>query len=182
MTSETVDSFNKLMYKQHQTMTLIANSLANYKKMGQAKLTHAVTKHRVELLHHYFATAQDLDADLNCAADDDIREKHPYFTERQFATCAILYEEALDYLHEVIATFSAQSVTASAANASFQFSARSLSHLPRLELPTFDGSYSNWETFRDRFQSMIVVDNYLSNVEKMHYLCSVLSGDASNAV
>ncbi|EGI65451.1 hypothetical protein G5I_06042, partial [Acromyrmex echinatior] len=37
------------------------------------------------------------------------------------------------------------------------------------------------ESFRDKFKSMIHEDQSLTNVERMHYLCSCVKGDASNA-
>jgi len=57
---------------------------------------------------------------------------------------------------------------------------RSSSHLPRINLPIFDGSFDKWESFRDKFKSMIHEDQSLMNVERMHYLCSCVKGDASN--
>lgn len=70
---------------------------------------------------------------------------------------------------------------ANASNESFGPS-RPVSRLPRIDLPSFDWSFQLWETFRDRFKSMIIDDPVLSNVERMHYLYSVLPGDASNAL
>ena len=59
---------------------------------------------------------------------------------------------------------------------------RSSSHLPRINLPTFDGSFDKWESFRDKFKSMIHENQSLTNVERMHYLCSCVKGDASNTL
>ncbi|KYN41956.1 hypothetical protein ALC56_03625, partial [Trachymyrmex septentrionalis] len=54
--------------------------------------------------------------------------------------------------------------------------------LPKINLPTFDGSFDKWESFRDKFKSMIHEDQNLTNVERMHYLCSYVKGDASNVL
>lgn len=43
-------------------------------------------------------------------------------------------------------------------------------HLPRLDLPKFDGTHTEWLTFRDLFSSMVVENHLLSPVEKLHYL------------
>ncbi|XP_018359963.1 PREDICTED: uncharacterized protein LOC108759145 [Trachymyrmex cornetzi] len=54
--------------------------------------------------------------------------------------------------------------------------------LPRLNLPVFTGKYSEWTPFAQMFQTMISENNKLSNVEKLQYLRSSLSGDASDSV
>jgi len=61
-------------------------------------------------------------------------------------------------------------------------SLRLSSHLPRINLPTFYKSFDKWESFRDKFKSMIRDDQSLMNVERMHYLCSCVKGDANNAL
>lgn len=176
-------SVEKILYKQQQAMMSIHKALTNYKKLGQARMTVAVTHNRISLLEGLFATVQDLDADLHCAVEEPTRSKHPYFAEQQFAQCETVYQETLDFMHEVIAGLAPNPAVSSPSEKSAGFLApRSISHLPRLELPTFDGSFDRWETFRDRFTSMIVDDQSLSDVERMHYLCSILTGDASKAV
>ena len=57
-----------------------------------------------------------------------------------------------------------------------------MSHLLRISLPTFDRSFDKWESFCDKFKSMIYDDQNLTNFEHMHYLCSCVKEDASNAL
>ncbi|CAK9816105.1 hypothetical protein ANTPLA_LOCUS8887 [Anthophora plagiata] len=54
--------------------------------------------------------------------------------------------------------------------------------LPTIELPIFDGSYSNWVKFRDTFESLIHHNASLSNIEKFHYLNSSLKGNAARTI
>lgn len=54
--------------------------------------------------------------------------------------------------------------------------------LPTISLPKFDGSYDQWLEFRDTYLSMIHNSNGLDNVQKFHYLRSVLTGDALQVV
>ncbi|XP_018405553.1 PREDICTED: uncharacterized protein LOC108781929 [Cyphomyrmex costatus] len=50
--------------------------------------------------------------------------------------------------------------------------------LPALDLPKFDGTYSQWSLFRDTFQALIEKNTTLENVQKFYYLKSCLQGNA----
>ena len=54
--------------------------------------------------------------------------------------------------------------------------------LPDLELPTFNGSLKNWQTFFDTFHSLIHSDATLSDIDKYHYLVSVTKGTPNSIV
>jgi hypothetical protein len=51
--------------------------------------------------------------------------------------------------------------------------------LPSTELPSFDGTVSKWFHFRDTFDSLIIQNKTLPNVQKLHYLISSLEGEAT---
>jgi hypothetical protein len=50
--------------------------------------------------------------------------------------------------------------------------------LPKITLPRFSGNYQEWRPYHDLFTSLIRNNAELSDVEKMHYLKTSLSGDA----
>lgn len=54
--------------------------------------------------------------------------------------------------------------------------------LPKLNLPTFSGKYDEWFPFFDSFNSIIHLNTSISNVQKLQYLKSSLTGDASNVI
>lgn len=54
--------------------------------------------------------------------------------------------------------------------------------LPVLSLPKFSGSYDEWLSFRDRFNSSINHDDSLADVDKFQYLLSSLSGEAYDTI
>ncbi|XP_011171895.1 uncharacterized protein LOC105204503 [Solenopsis invicta] len=92
-------------------------------------------------------------------------------------------DAALDYFTEMITPMAHNStMDLSHASNDIPTAPRPISRLPRIDLPTFDGSFERWETFRDRFKSMIINDPSLTNVERLHYLCSSVSGSAGNAL
>lgn len=177
-------SFEDHLAMQTHLIKSISRTLPNFKKLGQAKMSQAVTRQRLTALKEMFAKSQELDAKLTLHADDKKKESEPYFKNELFIKCEDEYNEAADFLAEVLATYDNTSPSyATTANvSSFSDSTRGPSRLPRINLPTFEGSFDKWESFRDRFTSMIKNDNTLSNVERMHYLCSCVKGDASHAL
>ncbi|XP_063911968.1 uncharacterized protein LOC135128820 [Zophobas morio] len=54
--------------------------------------------------------------------------------------------------------------------------------LPTIELPEFNGNYADWLAFRDIFKSLVHENESLSDIEKMHYLCATLKGEALRAI
>ena len=59
---------------------------------------------------------------------------------------------------------------------------QSLSRLPDIPLPTFEGDYRSWPNFRDRFSTLVDTRSNLSNIDKMYYLVGCLKGAAADAV
>lgn len=56
------------------------------------------------------------------------------------------------------------------------------SALPRIKLPIFSGDYQSWRSFHDLFTSLIRDNADLLNVEKMHYLKTCVTGEATRLV
>lgn len=51
--------------------------------------------------------------------------------------------------------------------------------LPRITIPTFNGNYTEWQTFYDLFTRLIHNNQKLSDAVKMQYLMSSLTGEAN---
>lgn len=49
---------------------------------------------------------------------------------------------------------------------------------PQLSLPTFSGNYTDWLFFRELFQSLVVDDHSLNDIERLQYLMASLTGEA----
>jgi hypothetical protein len=54
--------------------------------------------------------------------------------------------------------------------------------LPQIILPQFDGTISNWLHFKDTFQSLIIDNSHLSNIQRYHYLISSLKDEAKQLI
>ncbi|KYN23208.1 hypothetical protein ALC57_04374, partial [Trachymyrmex cornetzi] len=51
--------------------------------------------------------------------------------------------------------------------------------LPRIALPKFSGKITDWENFRNMFESLVACNDTLSNTQKFHYLKTSVTGDAA---
>lgn len=51
--------------------------------------------------------------------------------------------------------------------------------LHRLSIPKFSGDFSQWSKFRGLFESLVDVNRSLSNIQKLHYLKTSVTGDAA---
>ena len=54
--------------------------------------------------------------------------------------------------------------------------------LPKLQLPSFSGSYTEWNSFRDLFTASVDSNAQLSNSEKLNYLRACVKGDAAKVI
>uniref|UniRef100_A0A1B0D849 DUF5641 domain-containing protein n=1 Tax=Phlebotomus papatasi TaxID=29031 RepID=A0A1B0D849_PHLPP len=54
--------------------------------------------------------------------------------------------------------------------------------LPQTKLPTFDGKHASWKSFKDRFTSSVINVPNISNVQKLDYLMSAVSGNAEACI
>ena len=54
--------------------------------------------------------------------------------------------------------------------------------LPRISLPSSNGELGSWNQFRDTFESLVVNNQLLSEVQKFHYLISVLKGQPKELI
>ncbi|XP_050059717.1 uncharacterized protein LOC114119834 [Aphis gossypii] len=59
---------------------------------------------------------------------------------------------------------------------------QSFSALPKIELPSFDGSVTNWCAFRDTFKSLVHEDSNIDNVHKFNFLSQSLTGSALSVI
>jgi hypothetical protein len=74
----------------------------------------------------------------------------------------------------------ANSIPAHSSSSGWTHSTRNSSFvkLPSIELPSFDGTVSKWFHFLETFESLIIQNRTLPNVQKLHYLISSLKGEA----
>ncbi|KAH0817148.1 hypothetical protein GEV33_005643 [Tenebrio molitor] len=54
--------------------------------------------------------------------------------------------------------------------------------LPTINLPNFNGSYTDWSPFYESFRSLIHENNNLEKIQKLHYLRSCLGAEARRTI
>jgi hypothetical protein len=58
----------------------------------------------------------------------------------------------------------------------------SLSRLPEIPLPQFNGNLHNWATFRDRFTALVDTRPGLAKIDKLYYLIGCVKDSATDAI
>ncbi len=54
--------------------------------------------------------------------------------------------------------------------------------LPSIDLPTFDGKYADWPSFKDLFDATVDNNTHLAPAQKLQYLKAALSGEPANLI
>ncbi|XP_070172315.1 uncharacterized protein [Polyergus mexicanus] len=175
-----------LLQKQGSVQHSIERSLSNFKKIGKSNVTAPTIRSRLAHLQESWMLFQDGHAQLLKAVPLATRPTVSYFKDNVRDAVEDIYQQTRDYmtnwLEELEPIVSEnQSLNASVVGLT-DASALNLSYLPPIKLPPFDGTYSDWENFRDRFLTLIVKNKSLTDFARMHYLSSSLKGRALDAI
>lgn len=104
--------------------------------------------------------------------------RHPYVKNKVFETTYSKFTSTMARLHELYFNKTQESPDRQSAPPQPAAHRVSTASLPKLSLPTFDGNYSKWKPFKDMFVALIIQNNTLTDVERLHYLKTSLKGDA----
>ena len=120
-----------------------------------------------------FETAQ---TELELSDDSDLSIDRQQFEDQYFEVKARFTE----LLHPVVDLPRCQSPTGSISDQGHSVHSNSSSHikLPTTALPTFAGDTCSWLHFRDTFETLVVNNVSLSNVQRFHYLIASLKNEA----
>ncbi|XP_043475800.1 uncharacterized protein LOC122507248 [Leptopilina heterotoma] len=135
---------------------------------------------RINLLESYWSDFKSNHVALIYEAGETINTD-PYFTEGKY------YETETDYIMARGLLLDLQTrlrPAASQVNQSqpTQPPSSSQSRLQRITIAPFNGDRQQWESFKDLFRSMIHEDPTLKDVERLYYLKSLVTGEASTAI
>ncbi|XP_011690496.1 PREDICTED: uncharacterized protein LOC105451622 [Wasmannia auropunctata] len=157
----------------------------NFKKIGKNNYTPAKIRSRIATLKETWVEFRHGHAALLQAVPKDKREAVEYFNEDKLEVYEEVYQTAADYMAECLEEIEPPVSPNRSAEFSYvqpESSSISLKHLPPIKLPPFSGKFEEWETFRDRFKTLIIHNRELSDFARMHFLASSLTGPARDAI
>lgn len=180
-----------LLKKQGSTGELIKNFLTNTKKSaGKADYNKGYVQGRIVLLDKYWQKFEKQhDEILECDEDDAEDLSKPYFEQGTHEKIESLYSDAIGFLYQSLVQFETPNEAGSSTSSvtspqQLQGHIRNQQQkdikLPRITIPSFSGDFKSWTTFHDLFQSLVVNNTSLSDVERLHHLKSSLTGDAAS--
>jgi len=176
------DDLYKLLMAQTNAVHRIRRIILNYKNLLKANVTLTKTKTHVTDLQKCWKEIQQLHKKITVAATPQDRKELSYFLKADFLVAEDAYKKAAKYFQGTITNFEKETIPVSHPDSKSNNKTQSPSLrrlLPRIPLPTFSGKYSEWEIFRDNFQSRVHSNKVLTNTEKFYYLKSSVSGDVA---
>lgn len=180
--SITMDKFKTLLDLQNDHVHSLSQTTVNFKKLGRAKWTQATIKARIDKTHQLWKTIQDEHRSLRAAAARDDQLKHEYFTLNLFQEYEGIYDETIDFFVNLLndnqpTVQSAESDVEELSvhcNASFR--------LPPITMTKFNGTLTEWEAFKGRFETLVVNNRKLDNMQRMYHLVSSLEDEARSKI
>lgn len=173
---------DKIIAVQLETAEKVTKGRVNFKKTPKDRMVLGYVEARLEALEKYWTTFSDNHDELvGCVAWQN-RGEVPYFKNEVFEELEELYYTYKGELKTVLSTLNQQKSTEGGQSSKSATSAVSPPppevKLPRITIPTFSGSYTEWQSFHDLFIALIHNNKSLEKVQKLHYLKSNLSGEA----
>ena len=171
----------KILSEQREVIRMIERTIDNVKKMGQANFTASNLRNRQTLMKERWERCQQLHSSLLNAVSEDEREMLPYFKNDEFQQAEDTFLEAMEFFDEqLIGLVKPESNFNPNSHSSVASESSSVAiPLPRIQLPKFSGQYTEWANFRDLFTSLVASNETLSDVQRLHYLKSSVTGEAS---
>ncbi|XP_029673052.1 uncharacterized protein LOC115241431 [Formica exsecta] len=170
---------------QQQLQYTIDRYLDNFKKIGRNNLTPAKVRSRISQLEKIWTQYFNGHTELSQKIPEATRSSLIYFKEKHYDATYAVYQNALDHMAEILEEMEpvvSPNPSLSSTRLHADASAFSLSHLPPIKLPPFDGNYDEWEQFRDRFTTLIRNNTELTDFARMHFLSSCLKGSALECI
>ena len=176
--------------EQSSHMQFIASAVSNLMSVGVPNIsTHRIETRRAALndIWNKFSVNNDaikIALRQVSARDKERLLKTSYFKDNLFEATREGYLEALETMSSLIEIIQkdtrSPSIQAGSQAASFPSIINFGPRLPNLNLPTFDGSPSEWLPFKDLFDSLVITNTNLTPLWKLHYLKQSLRGTASH--
>nr|XP_046476830.1 uncharacterized protein LOC124216393 [Neodiprion pinetum] len=182
----TIDEY---IERQTDLFRRICRTLENLRKLGEAKTTLGQVQSRLDALNSNWLKFQDMHETVDqiriAAKGDQLDAINglSYFAKDYYGQCEEQYLNAKGEMLDLLGTLKTLSAPIVPTAVAPQLTTDGASkRLPRIELPTFSGNYSDWKSFHDLFTSIVRENSQLSEVEKLHYLKTSLTDEPSQLI
>jgi len=185
-----ISHINARLEQQLALSKLIAHSYEELIKIGSSNVTSARIQTRIASLKEdweRFSLVNDAIwiAIRELSDEEQIQMKQHLFLQGNVFTCT--KEVYLNSLEKMLALLEDEATTSNhsssgpmALQVSTTVPHSYQARLPRIDLPKFDGTSSEWLPFKDLFNSLVTANPTLSAVEKLQYLKTSIVGSATH--
>lgn len=172
-----------LLQEQSIDIDSINRALHYIQSLPENQRQGPILENRAKHLYMSWSSCTTRHYRIHQAASPDQKKIRSYFTNRVFEQLEEKYLQVTDqvslWMTQITlnqpATHRLQSSTGSTI-------ADSNVKLPRINIPSFSGKFTDWAAFKDAFESLIKNRHSLSALEKLHYLKSSVEGDANDLI
>lgn len=168
-----------LAFAQTDSYHRINKSFVNFKKSPKERITRQYIENTLERLEELWKNFTNTHNEIIKTVDLKILKESEYYNKDFYSDTEELYIEYKCLLHSKLSSLPGCNVSLrehSNNSSSFQNV-----QLPKIAVPKFSGSYSEWTTFKDLFMSL-VHNTSIDKALKMQYLKGSLTGEAEMLV
>lgn len=169
----------KLLIQKRTSLKSQITNLANLIEKGKIdNATLKIRSARVTELYHAFEEHND---ELLILDPNDAHQAEFEAVQERYYTLARKIESVLNIANRSESSAGISSEDTRSDDTATPHKKRRIK-LPEAQLPTFDGKFEGWLSFKNAFRHMIDSQSDLSDIDKLHYLKSALIGEAANKI
>lgn len=155
------------------TTELLRKTQTNLKKCPKARLTKGYIQTRIQCIEEYWHNYKQAHTELIKMTTREQRGTMPYFLNEDYYVQEDLFLSMLADLRDLLSVTPESSAPPKAPATLEQVK------LPCIQLPVFSGNYEEWPTFKDLFVALVHDNASLTNVQRLHYLKTSITGEAA---
>lgn len=165
-----MEQAKRLISLQEDRIEQIQRAQTNYLKTPKSRITSSYVETRLETLERLYCSFSKGHEELSTIILRGQRSSVDYFTLDKLEELYTIYKTCLKEKLSALTKSDTLSPSKNCLNTDIK--------LPAIQIPTFSGNYTDWPSFRDLFTSIVHKNTTLDDVEKLHYLRSLVSGEA----
>lgn len=186
MSEGKVNNIEKNLARQRALIQQLNSTITNYAKCAKTKRTLSYYETRLEVLDNLFADISKINISILASSDEE-EQVAEYISTDSYGNAEDAYINLKSQIRDAIVVFQprpepvvniAGSSSSSARPDSINVPRINDFRLPTITIPSFNGEYSMWPSYKNSFNHLIAGNQILSNLQRLHYLKSSLKGDA----